>query len=110
MSSKTNIVNDIGVLTKVPNKVLEALIDKVNLCIGSIIVDAQKSGEQNVVINIGIGSLSVSLADMQCKFVPSKALKTTIKECLTGGAADPLELELEAALSSKLIAICDEVL
>ena len=109
MNSKANIVNDIGVLTKVPNKILEALVDKINLCIGSIIVDAQKSGEQTIVINIGIGSLSISLADMQCKFVPSKALKTTIKDCLTK-SVDPLELELEEALSSKLIAICDEVL
>jgi hypothetical protein len=109
MNSKPNIVNDISVLTKVPNKVLEAFVEKANLCIGSIIVDAKKSGEQNVVINIGIGTLSVSLADMQCKFVPSKALKATIKDCLSRDV-DPLELELEEALSNKLVAIVDEVL
>ncbi len=109
MNTKTNIVNDISILMKVPNKALDAFVEKANLCIGSIIADAQKSGEQNVVINIGIGTLSVSLADMQCKFVPSKALKTTIKDCLTKNV-DPLELELEKALSNKLMAIVDEVL
>lgn len=109
MNYKTSIVNDIGALTKVPNKALDALVDKINLCIGSIIADSQKSGEQSVVINIGIGSLSVNLSDMQCKFVPSKALKATIKDCMTS-SVDPLELELETALSAKLLAICDEVL
>ena len=108
MSNK-NIVNDLSVLLKVPNKTLEALVEKANLCIGSIIVDAQKSGEPTVVINIGIGTLSVNLADMQCKFVPSKALKSAIKTSLASNV-DPLELALEEALAAKLVSIVDEVL
>ena len=82
---------------------------KINLCIGSIIHDAKAAGEQTVIINIGIGTLSIDLIDMQCKFVPSKELRTAIKSSLTS-SKDPLELALEQSLVEKLINICEEVM
>ena len=109
MSSQPNITNDLSVLTKIPQKTLIELTHKINLCIGSIIADAKAAGEQAVVINIGIGTLSIDLIDMQCKFVPGRELKATIKGCL-GTSVDPLELALEQALIDKLINFCEEVL
>jgi hypothetical protein len=44
---------------------------------------------------------------MQCKFVPSKELKSAIKYSLQD-KKDLLELELEQALIEKLLTICDE--
>ena len=79
MSGQPNLVTDVGTLLKLPNKVTAELIHKANLCIGSIINDAKLAGEQTIIINVGIGTLSVDLVDMQCKFVPSKDLKTSIK-------------------------------
>lgn len=104
-----NALADVGTLIKVPNKTLNELADKLTLCIGSIIHDAILSEEKAVVINIGIGTLSVNLADMQCKFVPSKALKSTIKKTIESGV-DPVECALEQALTDKLMAACQEVL
>lgn len=109
MTGQPNIINDIGTLTKIPNKTLVELTHKINLCIGSIIADAKAAGEQVVVINIGIGTLSIELLNMQCKFIPSKDLKTTIKTCLTTDT-DPLELMLEQTLIDKLVNFCGEVL
>lgn len=109
MSTQQNIVTDISTLTKVPNKTLNELVHKINLCIGSIIAEAKNNGEQTVLINIGIGTLSVDLVAMQSKFVPSKDLKTTIKRSVSTGI-DPLECALEQALADKLINFCDEVL
>lgn len=108
MATQPNIISDISTLTRVPNKVLTELSHKANLCIGNIISDARDAGEQAVIINVGIGTLSIDLIDMQCKFIPSKELKTTIKASLQV-KQDPLELELEQALIDKLLAICDEV-
>ncbi len=108
MATQPNIISDISTLTRVPNKVLAELTHKVNLCVGNIISDAKEAGEQAVIINIGIGTLSVDLIDMQCKFVPSKELKATIKASLHS-KQDPLELELEQTLIEKLLAICNEV-
>lgn len=109
MATQLNAVNDLGTLLRIPNKVMTELSSKECLCIGSIIHEANKAGEQVVVINIGIGTLSVNLVDMQCKFVPSKELKNSIKRSLAS-EIDPLELILEQALSEKLIAACEEVL
>lgn len=108
MATQPNIISDISTLTRVPNKVLTELSHKATLCIGNIISDARDAGEQAVIINVGIGTLSIDLIDMQCKFIPSKELKTTIKASLQS-KQDPLELELEQALIDKLLAICDEV-
>lgn len=109
MSTQQNIVNDISTLTKIPNKTLNELVHKINLCIGSIIADAKNNGEQAVIINIGIGTLSIDLINMQSKFVPSKDLKATIKQGVTSGI-DPLECTLEQTLAEKLVNFCNEVL
>lgn len=109
MATQLNVVNDVGTLLKISNKVLDELIDKLNLCIGSIIFEAKSQKEENVVINIGIGVLSISLSDMQCKFLPSKSLKAAIKRSLTS-PVDPLELAIEDAVAQKLIAACEETL
>lgn len=109
MAAQPNVISDISTLTRVPNKILTELAHKTNLCIGNIISEAKEAGEQTVIINIGIGTLSVDLIDMQCKFVPSKELRAIIKSSLYS-RKDPLELELEKVLAEKLISICEEVI
>jgi hypothetical protein len=109
MATPVNIINDVGTLLKLPTKVSKELVEKACLCISSIICEAKKNGESQVTIGIGIGTLSVDLVDMQCKFVPGKNLKMAIKSALTS-EKDPLELMLEKALADRLLAICEEVI
>lgn len=109
MATQVNIVNDVGTLLKVPTKITTELVDKACLCIGSAISEAKRRGDTQVTVSIGIGTLSVNLIDMQCKFVPGKNLKTAIKTTLTT-QADPLELALQQAFTDKLLAICEEVI
>ena len=109
MSNQANIVTDISTLTRVPNKTFIELVHKINLCIGSIIAEAKAKGDSATVINIGIGTLSIDLISMQCKFVPSRDLKSTIKQCTTS-TVDPLELALEQAVIDKLNHFIEEVL
>jgi nucleoid DNA-binding protein len=109
MANKSNIIVDLSTLLKIPNKTLDELTEKVNLCIGSAIHDGISAKEEVIQIGIGIGTLSISLVDMQCKFTPSKELKATIKTCLNT-KVDPLMLELEQALAEKLINICEEAI
>ena len=108
MVSQINITNDVGTLLKLPTKVTKELVDKACLCISSAICEAKRSGEPQIAVGIGIGVLSIDLLDMQCKFVPGKNLKTAIKAALNS-PTDPLEVELEKALTDKLLAICEEV-
>ena len=109
MASQTNIMSDVGTLLKIPTKVTTELTDKACLCIGAAISEAKQNGESQIILNIGIGTLSVNLVDMQCKFVPGKNLKTAIKSALTS-TCDPIELMLEQVFIDKLLSICDEVL
>jgi hypothetical protein len=109
MTTQSNIITDLSTLTRVPNKTLTELSHKATLCIGSIIAEAKAKGESAVIINIGIGTLSIDLIDMQCKFVPSRELKSTIKTCIAD-PIDPLELVLEQSLAEKLGRFLDEVM
>lgn len=108
MATPVSIVNDVGLLLKLPAKVSKELTDKACLCISSAICEAKRNGETSTTVGIGIGTLSVDLLDMQCKFVPGKNLKTAIKEAMSS-QTDPLELALEKALADKLLAVCEEV-
>lgn len=109
MATQINIVSDVGTLLRIPTKVSTELVDKSCLCIGSAINDAKRRGDTHTTINIGIGTLSINLVDMECKFVPGKNLKTAIKQALTI-QSNPLELVLEQAFADKLLAICEEVI
>ena len=109
MSTQINITNDVGTLLRLPTKVSKDLTEKACLCIASAICDAKQSGETQITLGIGIGTLSIDLLDMQCKFVPGKNLKTAIKSALSSHA-DPLEVALEKTLADKLLAICEEVI
>lgn len=109
MAAQNSIMNDVGTLLRLPTKVTSELSDKACLCIASAINEAKRQGEDQVTLNIGIGGLSVNLLDMQCKFIPNKALKTAIKEALTN-QSNPLEVALETAFAEKLIAACEEVI
>ncbi len=109
MAIQTNITSDVDTLLRVPAKVSKEIVDKACLCIGSAINEAKLAGAAQATVGIGIGTLSVNLLDMQCKFVPGKNLKTAIKMALAT-PVDPLELELEKVFADKLLAICEEVL
>jgi hypothetical protein len=109
MAAQTNIITDVGNLLRIPTKVSNELVAKACLCIGSAISEAKTRGEAQVTVNIGIGSLSVNLVDMQCKFIPGKELKTAIKQTLES-QVDPLELVLDQTFTDKLLAMCEEVL
>lgn len=101
-----NIINSLSTWLDIPVKVLNTLVKKTNTIIGSSITDAVENKEDAIMLNIGIGNLSINITTMQCKFIPSKELKATIKNYLNC-SEDPLVKELEQSLINKLIAICD---
>lgn len=109
MAAQINIINDVGTLLRIPTKVTTELTEKACLCIGSAISNAKGNGEPQTTVNIGIGTLSINLVDMQCKFIPGKNLKLAIKQALNT-PNNPLEVALEQTFIDKLLAICDEVI
>lgn len=108
MATQANILSDLSSVTKIPAKVLGDLITKENFCIGSAINSSIIAGESVAVLNIGIGTLSVDIPTKQCRFVPSRDLKSIIKRTIDG-KVDPLELELEHAVIEKLMKLYGDV-
>jgi len=108
MALQSNIITDISSATKIPVKVLNSISTKEVLCIGSAIHDAIEAKEDVALLNIGIGTLSVNIADGQCKFIPSQELKSTIKKCINN-KIDPLEETLEQEIIDKLLKTYEEV-
>ena len=108
MALQSNIITDISSATKIPVKVLNSITTKEILCIGSAIHDAIEAHEDAVVLNIGLGTLSVNIADGQCKFIPGQELKGTIKKCINN-KIDPLEEVLEQTVIDKLLKTYEEV-
>ena len=106
MATPVVIPNDVGTLLKIPTKVTNELTDKACLCISSAICDAKRRGDTQCIVNIGIGALSINLVDMQCKFIPGKELKTTIKKTLET-QIDPLELALTQTFTDEILAKCE---
>lgn len=104
-----NILNDLSTFLHLPNKVLTELSAKEILCIGSALHDARLEKKETALLNIGIGQLSVELATMQCKFIPSKELKTVIKRCVVDNE-DPVLEQLEEDIVNKLLTVCNEVI
>ena len=104
--TQQNIINDLSSYTKVPVKVFKELIVDMDLCIGSAIHDAILQKEEAAVLDIGIGTLSVDLIGMQCKFIPSKNLNSIIKKSISE-KIEPIEKTVEQELINKLLAICE---
>ena len=61
--SQINIINDVSTITKVPNKILNDIVLKESLCIGSAIKEAVDRKEEVLSLNIGLGILSVNLIE-----------------------------------------------
>jgi hypothetical protein len=109
MPTQSNIVKDLSTLSQIPLKVLAEIHKKEALCIGSAIHDAVLAKEDIAILNIGIGTLSIEISSGQCKFLPSKELKQTIKRSLEE-KVDPVEMYLEKEIIDKLLLACEEVL
>ena len=109
MTADINIINDLSTLTTVPAKALNELIKYENLCIGNAIKEAALEQKQKLLLNIGLGTLCVELASMQCKFIPSSDLKNTLKLCLNG-KNDLLLDKLQLNIAQKLVKIYQGVL
>lgn len=109
MVTPVRILENVGTITKVPNKILIELTKLTNLCIASAISDAKLQEQSTLTVDIGIGVLGIDLINMDCKFVPSKELKQSIKTAIST-KNDPLALEIEQTMINKLISLCEEVI
>lgn len=96
-------VADVAKLTTIPEDTLRRLMDKFVYCITDAVAEARESGEDAADMDMGIGTLSISLDDdeVRYKFIPSENLKSAVRSAIID-EQNLLERKLEQALVAKI--------
>lgn len=92
------LIKDLSSITNIPESLLNKLVLKSNACIGYAVKENMYEGEENTLIDIGIGQLAISVSDDQIryKFIPSRALESSIIKYIDN------ESELEELVADNL--------
>ncbi len=105
-----SIVEDISVLSTIPDKALYKLLDKVIYCVSDAIVEDMNNDVDVTELDMGIGTLYIKHAEgtVAYKFIPnsdfSKAVNSTIK---TG--QNLLSNNLDRALVKKFLDVYKDI-
>ena len=99
-------INDLSTITTIPVSNLTELADKINCIICDCVEDQNNLGNKETVVDIGIGYITIYIADNEViyKFVPCKKLEQGVKDTILEGK-NPLTLLAENTLSKKLLTI-----
>ena len=104
-------IADLSCLTTIPKDSLDRLSDKMIYCITDAVAEARKTGQDVVDIDIGIGTLSIGMADDEAKYklVPSDSLKSAVRSAIVE-EQNLLERKLEQALVAKITSTYKDLL
>lgn len=99
----TDIIEDLSKITTISTNNLNKLIDKSMWCICDYIEELITSKNNVLEINIGIGTLIISILDNQIKykFIPNAKLENSIRETIIN-EYNPLKLTIEKTLVNKI--------
>lgn len=98
-----NLCKDLSVLTCVESKDLEKLVTMSTAIISHCIEEDIRNKDMLTVIDIGIGTLSISNVEgnIYYKFIPSSALENEVQNTYNTNKSR-LKLNIEKALGSRL--------
>lgn len=96
-------VADVARLTTIPEDALRRLVDKFVYCITDAVAEAREAGKSAADMDIGIGTLSISLDDdeVRYKLIPGENLKSAVRSAIID-EQNLLERKLEQALVAKI--------
>ena len=99
----TKLVDDVSVLTNIPEAILEKLVRAEGMSIGHAVYEAQINKKSICEIDIGIGTLFINIEPdaLRYRFVPSAAVEKAVRDAALGKSS-PLKKELDNNLSEKL--------
>ena len=106
-----DIINDLSKLTKMSESSLKNLASLSMDCISFGVAEGLKSGNQECVVDIGIGTISI-LATNDCvkyKFIPSRPFMDAMESAIKGEKT-MLEKKLEEKLTQRILTAYKELL
>ena len=98
-----NIVKDVSALSTIQDKVIYKLLDKFTYSICEAVEEAVIADDDVVVLDIGIGELTIKLSEdgIRYKFIPSQKLEEGVKNTFIY-RQNLLEKTLEESLVNRL--------
>lgn len=106
-----NLLNDVAILTNVPEGLLKKFIPVCNYCISHKLYETCAEGKQESIIDLGIGELHIQIADdyLKYKFIPSKELEKLLIQALENDAS-PISCKLYKDLQCKIDKLYKELI
>ena len=99
-----SMIEDVSLLTTIPQTTLEKLSGKVVYCICDSVEEATLKEDNSLALKIGIGTLRLEIKNdtVTYRFEPSKELEDSINRTIRDGKS-PLENKVETTLVKKLL-------
>lgn len=106
----SQIEEDISKLSTIPLQEVQYIFNFIDDCICYNLQESLKNKEENIDIDIGIGTLILGIDDdmLKYKFIPSNKLENNIKYTLDNGHC-PLIDKAEESLQTKILGVYKEL-
>lgn len=100
---KTDVIQDLAILTTIPTATLQKLFNKIQYIICHTVEESNLSGEDTTEVDLDIGTLVIKVEDgaLKFRFVPSVKLNKNIKSTIINDKS-PLTSEVEAVLKDRI--------
>lgn len=98
------LIDDLSILTTIPDKALNKLVNKSYYCINEAVLDTLLEDKNLVEIDIGLGILYIQILDnsIKYKFIPSNELEKNVKNTVINNKNN-LQNVLENNLVTKIV-------
>lgn len=99
-----NVLNDLSIITTIPQATLVKLMDKLNWCICNSVEESILKSETITEIDLGLGKLILSVENnfLEYKFIPSIKLESNIIKTIKE-KKNPLIHQLESSLADRIV-------
>ena len=108
---KYNLIDDLSSLSLIKPSILNKLVDISQTCLCDYVDNLSILEESSIEIDIGIGTLNISVEDDSIKyqFKPSKKLEKNLVQTVVNGD-NPLIYKIEKKLNKKILNTYKELL
>ena len=108
---QNNLLNDLSIITTIPQATLTKLTDKSIWCICNSLEEAILKLESIAEIDLGIGKLLLGIEDnsLEYKFIPSPKLESNIIKTIKD-KKNPLINQLESSLADRIINVYKDMM
>ena len=100
---QNNLLNDLSIITTIPQATLVKLMDKMTWCICNSVEESILNSEKITEMDLGIGKLLLSIDDgfLEYKFIPSSKLESNVLKTIKE-KKNPLINNLEISLVDRI--------